>query len=319
MVTTDRYDFKGNLLHSYRQFAKDYKNVPGLVAGTRARSRDALSISTTYDALNRVVTMTSPDRSVYRPTYNEANLLEKIDVVLRGAQRDGHPVWTPFVPTSTTTPEGSASASTTPIAPPPPTYDEKTFRLIQSAHQALAGRDDWATRIFADATRSRIFTTPTIPSGNITQIADDALRTVFHDNHKVDPVCRYTYDPLYRLIEATGRENIGQSAFRLQAAHGDYRDYPFVGAAQLCDLQALRNYTERYEYDPVGNFLRMIHRAKNGNWTRHYTYDEDSLIEPGREEQSPEPDASAVRAITPWPSLISTTRTATLRRCRICQ
>ena len=27
-VTTDRYDFKGNLLYSSRQFAKDYRNVP---------------------------------------------------------------------------------------------------------------------------------------------------------------------------------------------------------------------------------------------------------------------------------------------------
>ena len=54
---------------------------------------------TTYDALNRVVTVTNPDQSVYRPTYNKTNLLQKIDVVLKGAERDGQPVWTPFVTT----------------------------------------------------------------------------------------------------------------------------------------------------------------------------------------------------------------------------
>ena len=34
------------------------------------------------------------------------------------------------------------------------------------------------------------------------------------------------------------------------------------------DGQAMRRYTERYEYDPVGNFLQLIHQAANGNWTR---------------------------------------------------
>ena len=41
----------------------------------------------------------------------------------------------------------------------------------------------------------------------------------------------------------------------------------------------MRNYKERYEYDPVGNFEQMIHQATNGDWTRSYTYNEPSLIE----------------------------------------
>ena len=45
VLTTDRYDFKGNLLHSYRQFAKDYKTRPGLVAGAGARQPRCLSIA----------------------------------------------------------------------------------------------------------------------------------------------------------------------------------------------------------------------------------------------------------------------------------
>ena len=121
------------------------------------------------------------------------------------------------------------------------------------------------------------------PAGNITGIADAALQTVFNGN-RVEPACDYTYDPLYRLIEAKGREHIGQSAFPFTPPDGNYRDYPFVGAAQLNDLQALRNYTERYDYDPVGNFETMAHLAGNGagNWTRAYTYNESSLIEPAK-------------------------------------
>jgi RHS repeat-associated protein len=117
------------------------------------------------------------------------------------------------------------------------------------------------------------------PAGNITRIQDDALRTVIHNGQIVEPVCRYTYDALYRLVEATGREHIGQAAYAFTPPDGNYRDFPFVGAGQLNDLQAVRNYTEQYVYDPAGNFERMIHQAASGNWTRAYSYNENSLIE----------------------------------------
>ena len=119
------------------------------------------------------------------------------------------------------------------------------------------------------------------PAGNITRIADAALITVFN-GQQVDPACDYTYDPLYRLTDATGREHVGQSAFAFTPPDGNYRDYPFVGASALNDLQQLRNYTEHYDYDPVGNFLTMAHLAGNGagNWTRTYAYNETSLLEP---------------------------------------
>ena len=40
------------------------------------------------------------------------------------------------------------------------------------------------------------------------------------------------------------------------------------------DGQAMRNYTEAYTYDPVGNITSVVHTAANGNWTRTYAYDE---------------------------------------------
>ena len=40
------------------------------------------------------------------------------------------------------------------------------------------------------------------------------------------------------------------------------------------DAQALRTYTETYNYDCVGNFSSLVHGAANGNWTRTYAYDE---------------------------------------------
>ena len=83
----------------------------------------------------------------------------------------------------------------------------------------------------------------------------------------------------YQLIEATGREHIGQSAFNFDPPGGACRDYPFVGnRANPNDLQALRNYTERYQYDAVGNFETMAHLASGAGWTRRYEYGEPSPV-----------------------------------------
>ena len=48
---------------------------------------------------------------------------------------------------------------------------------------------------------------------------------------------------------------------------------------QSGDPRALRNYTEKYVYDLVGNFARMIHQTANGGWTRTYAYNEVSQLE----------------------------------------
>jgi RHS repeat-associated protein len=41
----------------------------------------------------------------------------------------------------------------------------------------------------------------------------------------------------------------------------------------------MRSYVERYEYDAVGNILRLVHQAGNGSWARDYSYNEPSLID----------------------------------------
>ena len=41
--------------------------------------------------------------------------------------------------------------------------------------------------------------------GNITAITDGAQETIFHDNQMIEARSTYSYDALYRLISATGR------------------------------------------------------------------------------------------------------------------
>jgi RHS repeat-associated protein len=95
-------------------------------------------------------------------------------------------------------------------------------------------------------------------------------------------MCRYTYDPLYRLIEAQGREHIGQTAHDLTPPNR--RDVDFAGLADFIahpnDTQAMRVYTEHYAYDAVGNFQTVRHAAAGGSWTRAYEYDAATRLEP---------------------------------------
>jgi RHS repeat-associated protein len=103
------------------------------------------------------------------------------------------------------------------------------------------------------------------PVGNLTHIQDDAQQSRFFANARVEPSADYTYDALYRLIEATGREN----AAALGVPQSRDRPWPANG---FPSPDALSNYTQRYVYDAVGNFAEMTHLSSNGpGWTRHYT------------------------------------------------
>src|SRR5205823_9459647 len=50
-------------------------------------------------------------------------------------------------------------------------------------------------------------------------------------------------------------------------------DFPRVNLPHPQDGNAMRAYTEQYEYDAVGNIMRVIHQAANGTWSRRYNYE----------------------------------------------
>ena len=293
-VTTDLYDFRGNSLRGTRQFASDYKNAPDW-SQNPALDSQTFTGATVYDALNRPKAVITPDNSIYSPAFNEAGLLAKVDVNLRGASAS-----TPFV----TNIDYNAKGQRTLVAfgngaVSEYTYDVQAFRLTDLKTTRAVGLNGATTQIFKDPTTVQNLHYTYDPVGNITCIADAALITVFN-SRRVDPVGDYTYDPLYRLTDAKGREHVGQSAFAFTPPNGNYRDYPFVGSSVLNDLQQLRNYTEHYGYDPVGNFQTMAHVAGNGagNWTRTYAYNEISLLEPAQKSNrlsrtAPQTDANS--------------------------
>jgi RHS repeat-associated protein len=271
------FDFKGNLLRNSRGFFADYKALPNLTAPPP--TPDGFTSSTQYDALNRPVALTEPDGSVVAPTYNEANLLETVSVNLRGAVAA-----TPFVTNidynakgqRTLIVYGSANTETD------YTYDRFTFRLTRLT----------TTRPGAPANQQIVqdLSYTNDPIGNITHIQDDAdiQNVVFFRNRRVEPSSDYTYDPIYRLIQAIGREQLGLDGGGnpLSPTATSYNDVPRAGLTPLQgDGSAVGTYTERYQYDAVGNFLKFIHQGANPanpGWTRSYSYSETSPLEAGK-------------------------------------
>ncbi|MBC8120910.1 MAG: VCBS repeat-containing protein [Gemmatimonadaceae bacterium] len=268
LVTLESYDFKGNLLQSYKQFAEDYKNTVDWAVAP-AMQAETFTTRTEYDALNRPVQMLTPDNSIVRPSYNEANLLERVAANLRGSSST-----TVFVTDINYNARGQRERieygnGVSTIYD----YDPLTFRLIRL--QTLKGSE-----LLQDLSYTYD------PTGNITHIEDDAQQTIYFRNTQVEPSNDYSYDAIYQLIEATGREHLGQLGGQPNAPTApDAFNLFHTGLDQPGDGNAMGRYLERYIYDAVGNFLEMQHVGSDPahpGWTRGYAYLEPSLIEPGK-------------------------------------
>jgi RHS repeat-associated protein len=302
------YDYQGNLVATVRQLAADYHqavdwtplasltsaadlNAAAAAAGlvpTGDGGRDAFAGSAVFDALNRPIQIVTPHSpamkpDVIRPGYDEASLLIQVDAwlqqaaapaaLLDPATADRHAVTGigynargQRVSISYGNGTGSACA-----------YDPQTFRLTQLT-TARPGSFAAGQRTVQDLAYYYD------PVGNVTRINDDAdtQDVIFFRNQRVEPSASYTYDPLYRLIAATGREHLGQTGGALSPPAQVTNDDSFrMGLPQPGDGNAMGTYTETYSYDPIGNILSMAHRVGSGSWTRRYSYAEPSQIVAG--------------------------------------
>ncbi|WGK89436.1 RHS repeat domain-containing protein [Pseudomonas migulae] len=93
------------------------------------------------------------------------------------------------------------------------------------------------------------------PVGNILRIVDHTQPVTFFANQRVAAENTYTYDSLYQLICATGRET---------ANAGQTPGLPELITPSPIDPGRLLNYTEFYEYDASGNRTELRH-VSDGN------------------------------------------------------
>lgn len=257
LVDTPKYDFKGQALATTRKLFRKYKEVANWADANLLNDLEpeaGFTFTTLTDALGRITQQTAPDGCIITPSYNEAGLLDGETVLHPGAvnssvyiknidynekgQRNkiiyGNNVSTKFY------------------------YDKETFRLkrVESKRKNGDPLQDWHYTYD--------------PVGNITHIEDKVAPVQFFRNSAVPSLCTYTYDAIYRLAEATGRENNITLNF---GSCDNWNDKPFMQAMNSGDPMAVRNYTQSYRYDAVGNIMEMKHQAPGGNWTRGYEYE----------------------------------------------
>jgi RHS repeat-associated protein len=252
IATRARYDFKGNLVAASRQLISARSGAPDWTAPWLTPFSTVMA----YDALARVTRATLPRRDTTRGSDN---------VVTRDYQLHG-----PLARLSVQTQFGVATDVLSQIEYDAKgrrlsarygngvvrsySYDPLTFRLATMTATRSGGSESLQSIVYTwDAT------------GNLIEVNDAAQPVIFNRNTKIEPRLAYTYDSIYRLTDATGRELHDPT----QPADGDA---PF--GAWPPDGNDLVNYLEHYDYDSVGNITRMVHRANSNtqNWTRGYGY-----------------------------------------------
>ncbi|MEO1052978.1 MAG: SpvB/TcaC N-terminal domain-containing protein [Bacteroidota bacterium] len=264
-----RFDFKGNPLKMERTMALQYQTVPDWIALDSYTNTTNLESSASallenetfeseylYDALNRVRKMTTPDDSHISPSYDEGGALERLWVRLIYDTGGSNMVQSILYNargqrTRITYDNGSQTTYS---------YDPDTFRLAQ-----LRTTRDGGSTVLQEL--SYVYD----PVGNIVAMRDDAQQTVFFNNAQVAPHTKYTYDALHRLLSANGREMAGSNT---TPGPNDLAIQPLPDN----NTAALRTYNQSYEYDEMGNIMKMIHLANGGNWTRHYHYDINNYL-----------------------------------------
>ncbi|MBI3969613.1 MAG: VCBS repeat-containing protein [Chloroflexi bacterium] len=278
LLAVHAYDFKGNVLEKTRRVVADTRilSVFELAAagdwqvrafrvdwqpsdGTSLEQRlgellepTEYRTSISYDALNRIKALRYPEdvdgrRQELCPRYNQAGALERVEL-------DG----TAYVERIAYNAKGQrtlivyGNGVMTRYA-----YDPRTFRLAR-LH---------SNRYTAPAALTFRPTGPPLQdfayeydlAGNVTTIRDRAPGSGIPSSPLgADELDRtFGYDPLYRLLSASGREcDVPQPP------------PPWTDLPRCVDPTQARGYAERYQYDPVGNVTRWQHQANGGSFTR---------------------------------------------------
>ncbi len=291
VVTNEDFDFKGNQREVKRQLTVFTEDSITDWTDLGAVALDETYIQNTeYDALNRMTRHYNWHHSienvaVYEPSYNQRGVLESEDLIINAEKQITADGFTP-----------NGGSLTTPIQAIE--YDAKGQRQFIEYGNGTVTRYDYDTETFRlkqlhttkTNTGTPLSTPPSNlsntnalqnlyytydPIGNITEIHDDAYEPVFFKNQQVKARSRYSYDALYRLIEAEGRESAQTTVLTGgKLPKRQQTDFP-IESFTITD-KTLRNYTQTYTYDSVGNIKQITHAAVNGGWMREYHYEDDN-------------------------------------------
>ena len=100
-------------------------------------------------------------------------------------------------------------------------------------------------------------------TGNVTSVTDSTVAAGYYRNQSTNGIRLFTYDALYQLLSATGRENANNTAMQYSAL------------PVMSDGSQYVNYTRSYFYDDSGNLKTLMHIGA-GSFTRTMTTDTTS-------------------------------------------
>jgi RHS repeat-associated protein len=265
-VVIDSYDFKDQPVSTTRRYAvefapsrqelnwsavdglDDLADVADAVSGILEEA--SYTTSLTVDALDRVITQTTPDGAVTTTTYDEGGLLESI--VVDAADGQTHTVLADIDENARGQRVREVLGEEAVVRSYE--YDPQTFRLTR-----LLSERSGDSAVLQDLR----YTYDVV--GNIVEVQDEAEQDLYFQTSVVSGDRQYVYDPLYRLTWASGREHPGQQPTANSSPMFGQVPHPN-------DPTALSRYTETYSYDNNGNLTQMAHSG-SVSWTRNYVID----------------------------------------------
>ncbi len=250
LTQTDSISLTGVPLCVTRRLLNDADNPDTVAdwqgADTPARNEllagEAYTTLSTADATGAVLTTTDAKGNRQRVAYNVAGQLSGSWLTLKGGKEQAIVASLTYSAAGQKLREEHGNGVVTTY-----TYEAETQRLIGIKTERPAGHAS-GTKVLQDLRYEYD------PVGNVLGISNDAEETRFWRNQKVAPENRYTYDSLYQLVSATGREmaNAGRQSHALPDA-------------ALFDSATYTNYTRIYSYDSGGNLTQIRHSPATGS------------------------------------------------------
>lgn len=250
-LTNSSYSMTGQLLQTDRQLVSDYK-TPADYNTAVALQRESFTTDFVYNALSQLLNQYTPDGTLSSNTYNRLGQLQTVtvkrnkanaQVIVKSISYDVNGQRTQIVYGNDVTTNY--------------TYEKTTLRLVN-----LVSRKKDSSLL-----QNIIYTYD--PQGNITRLRDASFATVFNNNQQVDPLSDYTYDALYRLIQANGRQHpgINGNTYKNNVSDGSFLQSLFSQLPDVNDSTKLENYTEKFTYDDSGNLTEKKHIAVSSSFT----------------------------------------------------
>lgn len=288
----ESYDFKGNILEKSRQvisddpilnvfanaaannwqvqaYQVDWQPLAGVSFAAHAQNlldSTGYQSSFTYDALNRIKTLQYPQdvdgqRKLLRPHYNRAGALERVTLYPSAPEGEGQggDVYVQHIAYNA---KGQrtlivyGNGIMTRYA-----YDPETFQLARMYSEPFSQPN--SLTYHSNGAAHQDFGYRYDLAGNITAIHDrtpnSGVPNTVLGRNALDR--SFTYDPLYRLISATGRE-----------CDLPLPPQPWDDSPKCQDVNAVRDYRETYTYDAAGNLTLLNHKhtAGSGGFVRNF-------------------------------------------------